>query len=108
MKVAHQDSSHVKKAKNKVAGRIQFKQRQSSRRKMTVDDLEEGDLIMAIGASLDWRCKDTDGEWQHICQHGDELLEFTPENCRRVYAFALYIPRQVLDDMEDWALFTVD
>lgn len=104
--VAHEDSSHVKKAKNKVAGRLQVQQRRSSRRKMTVDDLEESDLIMAMGGSLDWRTIDTDGDWQHICPHGDELLKHSPENCRKVYEFAQYIPRQVLDYMEDWALFT--
>jgi hypothetical protein len=104
--VAHEDSSHVKKARNKVAGRLQFQQRRSSRRKMTMDDLEEGDLIIALGASLDWRTIDTDEKWQYICPHGDELLKFTSENCRRVYEAAPFIPRQVLDSMDDWALFT--
>ena len=101
-----EESSHVRKARNRVANKLQFNQRRGGRRKASYDDVIETDMILAIGASGDWRAKTTDGDYVHQCPDGDDLLPFNNQNARRVYEKCSFIPLQVLDAMEDRANFT--
>ena len=101
-----EDSHQVQKAKNKLSSKMGFSQRRGGRRKITYDDAVEGDLIMAFGASGDWRVKTEDGSYISEVPWGDEMLEFTPHNVRAVYTEFRGIVEQVLDYMEERSNFT--
>jgi hypothetical protein len=99
--VAGEDSTHVKAAKNKLSQRLNVLQRRSGRRKLSYDDAVEGDIILASGATLDWRVKADDGSYEKDVHWGDEVLTFSKTNIKALFTEFPFFVEQVLDFMED-------
>lgn len=100
------DSKQVRNARNVVAQKLQVAQRRGRSRKLTVEEIEEGDIIVAVGAIGDWRTKLEDGTWKHAIFWGDDTLECTNENKRLLFAEWPDFTVQTLEFVEDRGNFS--
>jgi len=100
------DSKQVRASRNKVAQRLQVNQRRGRNRKLSLDEIEEGDIIVAVGAMGDWRTKMDDGTWKHEIYWGDDTLEFNEKNLRMLFEEWPDMAVQVLEFVDDRANFS--
>lgn len=102
------DSEQVRAARNQFASRLNILQQRTRRRKQNYDDVIEGNQILALGATGGWRVRDDNGKWVNLLPWGDDLLEFSRKNAKRVYEEFTFIAEQVADYMEERANFLSD
>jgi hypothetical protein len=100
-----EDSSRVKKTRNRILGVAQSKFK-GKRSKATYDDVLETELMLVVGAVSDWRTKVGDAYRPYLYETAEKPLECTAENRTAVFGSARWITEQVVEFLGDRANFS--